>query len=74
MRPNMPDAKSSGPEGGTRKRAAADTRKTLCLSAPLHAKLKAVSAMSGKSMESIAAEILERSLKEAWQGLLRDAK
>lgn len=70
----MSESEKVGAGGVARKRAVPSTKKTLFLPAQLHARLKAVSAMSGKSMESVAAEILERSLAEAWRGLLKEKK
>lgn len=67
----MSESKKVGAGSVAQKWAVPGAKKTLCLPAPLHARLKAVSAMTGKSMESVAAEILERSLDEAWQDLLR---
>jgi len=67
----MSESKRIGAGGAALKRAVPSTKKTLCLPAPLHARLKAVSAMTGKSMENVAAEILGKSLDEAWQDLLK---
>jgi hypothetical protein len=51
-----------------------ELRKTLAIGVGVHTKLKAASALSGRSIESLASEILERYLNEQWETLLKSRK
>ena len=46
-------------------------RKTLFVDSGVHAKLKAVSALSGRSLEDLTSEILEKYLAERWKALMK---
>jgi plasmid stability protein len=51
-----------------------DSRKTLTIDGEVHTKLKVASALSGKSIEGLATEILKSYLDEQWKKLLKQSE